>query len=76
VETTGEQKLFQAVLNQAVHDYLKPTKVGGAGSISLIKGEAERFLCSDVGGWASSREAICDAAGVEPEYLKKKLREL
>jgi hypothetical protein len=36
--------------------------------------EAERWFFSDDSRWLFSFVAVCDALGLEPEYIRKKLR--
>lgn len=76
---TNEKQLWCAVIRQAWHDFF--TLATGDHTLTVsVRSEAESFLFDKHGNWAKSREAVCEAAGIDPDSLReaaiKKRREV
>ena len=67
-----ERRLMLAVLEDAVHLY--QVGVAGGGSARRLYGESERWLTSDDTSSPFSFIRICEALGLEAEYVRSGLR--
>jgi len=69
-----EQDLMLAVLEDAIACYmthLKPKKT----SAKILFAEAERWFFDDAADWIFSFPSICDAVGLDADYLRQGLRD-
>lgn len=64
---TGVARLMLALLEEAIKDYLSPSKAR--------REAAERWICSRR-RWIFSFSAICEALDLEPEAVRSALRQL
>ena len=71
-----EKDLWQSVLLTAWNDaflasnwWLQQTE-GKASNPEALRGEARRFLTSNIQPWQSDREEVCDRADVDPDMLR------
>jgi hypothetical protein len=69
-----EMDLMLAVLEDAIACYmnhLKPKSISG----KTIFNDAERWFFDDAGDWIFSFASICDAVGLDADYLRQGLRD-
>jgi hypothetical protein len=74
---TGEQRLMEAVLEDAIAAYLKripPSSDKLRQTFQRIRQETEHWIRSDDRKSMFSFLRICDALELEPEYLRRGLR--
>lgn len=73
--TRGEKRLMLAVLEDALDCFQKyATSSDGQGQ-ALFE-EANTWICSADRSWFFSYENICEALGINPEYLRRGLDSL
>ena len=71
VRFSGEYRLALAILEDAIQIYC----MEGAGRRSLqLRREAGRWLNSDDRSWCFSFERICEALGLDPDCIRRRLR--
>ncbi|MCK8786603.1 hypothetical protein M0638_19695 [Roseomonas sp. NAR14] len=80
-DSSADRALALAVLRQALVDAFElkrrdARKGETTPAAAEAKAEAMRFLTDADGEWAASRHAWCAAAGVEPEWLETRVREM
>jgi hypothetical protein len=66
---TPETRLFLSILKDAIHTALSDSR-------KMAKYEAIAWINSDDDSWIFSFVSICDAFGVEPTWLRKKIGRL
>jgi hypothetical protein len=70
----SDQQLALAVIEQALGDACLPWQPPGAKSLAVKNyaiAEAIAFFADTDGEWAESREAWCDAAGMDPDAARQ-----
>jgi len=72
IRVCPETALMYAVLEDAFLDFQK--KFETEPQFIERAREAERWFFSDDSCWLFSFVAVCDALGLEPEYIRKKLK--
>lgn len=77
MEQSPEARLWISVIIDAILEASSPT--GNPASVKgrredLGKREALNFLTDQTGGWAESREEICDLVDICPERLRKEFQ--
>jgi hypothetical protein len=76
---TGEQRLMAAVLEDAIRLYLKPIPPSPGKlrqKLQDVLQQTEYWLRSNDRAWAFSFLRICDALNLDPQYLRRGLRQL
>jgi len=68
----AEQALWAAVTHRAWADYLEDARDAKPAERPEAWAEAGLFLFSQSGSWATSREVVCLAAGLDPDALRAK----
>ena len=66
------QALWAAVTHRAWADYLEDARDAKPAERPEAWAEAGLFLFSQSGSWATSREVVCLAAGLDPDALRAK----
>jgi hypothetical protein len=69
-----EKALLLALLEDAIHCYRKFAAARNRAGRQQFH-EAEEWLMGGGDGWVFSFENICDHLGIEPEYIRRGLRE-
>jgi hypothetical protein len=69
---TPEKKLMLAVLESAVHDFQRYRLAKGIRGRRLFR-EAQEWLTSREGTGVFSFAVICQALGIDPDYIRKGL---
>lgn len=78
-ETSPEVRLWCAVILQAWNDswgsdWQLLAGEEKAADPELIRGDARRFLTSDLDPWRSDREEVCAMAGIDPDMIRAAAR--
>ncbi|MCK8784142.1 hypothetical protein M0638_07100 [Roseomonas sp. NAR14] len=75
-----ERALALAVLQLAIADLTAPARRDSSSNARAVCAEERRqarlFLFSPDGAWAAARHAWCDAAGVAPAWLERRVAAL
>jgi hypothetical protein len=69
-----ETALIAAILEDAIHDYRKYCCARDAAGKERFR-EAEEWLMREGNGWIFSFNNVCEFLGLDPEYVRRGLRE-
>jgi len=70
-----EKALIVAILEDAIHDYQKYRRARDAAGKERFR-EAEEWIMHRGKEWIFSFDNVCEFLGLDPEYLRRGLREL
>lgn len=70
-----ETALIAAILEDAIHDYRKYRCARDASGRERFR-EAEEWLMHRGNGWIFSFGNVCESLGLDPEYVRRGLREM
>ena len=69
-----EKSLLAAILEDAVQEYRKYSRAHDANGKSRFR-EAEKWIMRGANDWIFSFDNVCDLLGLDPEYVRRGLRE-
>jgi hypothetical protein len=69
-----ETALIAAILEDAIHDYHKYRRARDAAGKERFR-EAEEWLMHEGNEWIFSFGNVCEFLGLDPEYVRRELRE-
>jgi hypothetical protein len=69
-----EKLLFAAILEDAVQEYRKYSEADDANGKKRFR-EAEEWIMRGDNDWIFSFDNLCDFLGLDPEYIRRGLRE-
>lgn len=67
-----EKRLMLAILEDGIHCYFDNLHAGGAKRKRLFD-DAEQWILAQNDDWVFSFETVCDALGLNPEYVRQGL---
>jgi hypothetical protein len=70
-----ETALIAAILEDAIHDYRKFRRARDASGKQRFR-EAEEWLMREGNAWIFSFGNVCEFLGLDPEYVRRGLREM
>jgi hypothetical protein len=70
-----EKALIAAILEDAIHEYHKYRDARDAAGKERFR-EAEEWITHEGNEWIFSFDNVCEFLGLDPEYLRRGLREM